>query len=211
MPGGRSYSGTYGEAVIDDILVGNIEGVFPVILYGKIIARIPLHPAPVDIARILKMPCGQYPETQGISRIYIVCKIVLQGQIIDAGVPVIILLQMGKKAIVIGGSQQGQIREEPVRVEVVPVKRGGAVCPVNTTSKTRSVQCFIVVLPPVDGKEEPVIGIDPVVKFQMQVRKMEIFDILVPILNGPDDIGAPPGGKERDVFLPDGTFQGKPR
>ncbi len=135
------------------------------------------------------------------------CKIVLQGQVIDAGIPVIILLQMCKKTVVIGGSQQGQIREEPVRVKMVPAKRGGTVCPVNATCKTRSVLYFKVILAPVDGKEEPVTGIDPVVKFQMQVRKMEIFDVLIPVLDGPDDVGAPPGGKEEDAFLPDGAFQ----
>ena len=74
----------------------------------------------------------QQSVTQGVVRVQIVGKIVFQGQGFDAGIPVVICFQIHKKAIFITGAKQGQIREKPIRIKVVPSQGGGTVLPVDT-------------------------------------------------------------------------------
>jgi hypothetical protein len=100
-------------------LIGIIGSLLPGIAHRKIIARISLHPFPVNISRIMKIPSHKKAEPQCIARI-----------------------QVGGKNIF-----QGQVSKKPVRVYMVPAQGGGGIFPVYTGRSMGALPDFIIILP----------------------------------------------------------------
>ncbi len=98
--------------------------------------------------------------------------------------PVITLLDIGIQEVIVHGSQDGQIGEEPVGIKVIPPQGIGRVLPVDSRGLLNIVLLLKIIHAIVYTEKDPVIGINIVIQFHVKIGKVEIIDPRIKLLDG---------------------------